>query len=210
MQHETARAPETAGHVIHWARWYDTFDRAVPFVRRIRNKLVDLAAPAQGEHVLDVGCGTGTLAIALKARVGAGKVCGIDPSPEMIEVAKKKAAKAGADTDFRLATIEELPFSDDSFDIVTSTLMLHHLPREVKRQGFAQIRRILKPGGRFTAADFAAQSHSPLGHLVSLFGGHAPRESTVAELTPMLKEAGFSDVEVIPTRHKNFAFICAR
>jgi hypothetical protein len=56
----------------------------------------------------------------------------------------------------------------------------------------------------------AAHSHSPLGHLVSLFGGHASRESLVAELTPMLKEAGFSDVEVIPTRHKNFAVLRAR
>jgi len=210
MEYDTAHAPDTAGRVIHWARWYDTFDRAVPFARRIRDELVDLAAPAQGEHVLDVGCGTGTLAIALKARVGAGKVCGIDPSPEMIDVAQKKAAKAGADTDFRRATIEALPFPDNSFDIVTSTLMLHHLPREAKRQGLIQVRRVLRRGGRFTAADVAAKSHSPLGHLVSLFGGHAPHESMVAELMPMLKEAGFSDVEVIPTRHKNFAFIRAR
>jgi ubiquinone/menaquinone biosynthesis C-methylase UbiE len=210
MQHETAHAPKTAGSVIHWARWYDRFDRAIPFVRRVRNELVDLAAPVQGDQVLDVGCGTGTLALALKVRMGAGKVYGIDPSPEMIAVAKEKAAKAGADIDFRLATIEALPFADSSLDIVTSTLMLHHLPRDVKAQGLAQVRRVLEPGGRFLTADFAAQSHSALGHLISVFGGHARGESTAAELVPMLKEAGFGDVDVITTRHKKFAFLRAR
>jgi hypothetical protein len=59
------------------------------------------------------------------------------------------------------------------------------------------------------AMDFVAHSHSPLGHLLAILG-HAHGESTVAELTPLLREAGFSDVEAIPTRHKNFAFIRAR
>jgi ubiquinone/menaquinone biosynthesis C-methylase UbiE len=210
MQHETAHAPHTAGSVIRWARWYDLLDRAVPFGRRVRSKLVDLAAPADGDQVLDVGCGTGTLALALHARMRGGKVYGIDPSPPMIAVAKEKAAKAGADIDFRLATIEALPFADSSLHIVTSTLMLHHLPGDVKRQGLAQIRRVLKPGGRFLAADFAAQSHSALGHLILVLGGHAHGESTVAELVPMLTEAGFGEVDVVPTRHKNFVFIRAR
>jgi hypothetical protein len=67
---------------------------------------------------------------------------------------------------------------------------------------------VLKPGGRFLALDFAAHSHSPLGHLLSIFG-HARGESMVDRLTPMLKDAGFSDVEGIPTCHKNLAFIRA-
>ena len=209
MHHEPTQASQTAGRVIHWARWYDFFVGAIPFVRAIREKLVELAAPAPGEHVLDVGCGTGTLAIALKSRVGSGKVHGIDASPEMITVAKKKAAKASLDVDFQIALIEALPFPDASFNLVTSSLMLHHLPDDLKRRALAQIRRVLQPGGRFMALDFAAHSHSPLGHLLAVFG-HARGESTVAMLTPLLKEAGFSDVDAIPTRHKSFAFIRAR
>jgi ubiquinone/menaquinone biosynthesis C-methylase UbiE len=211
MHHKTADAPKTAGRVIHWARWYDLFGRVISFGqdKAIREKLIELAAPAPGEKVLDVGCGTGTLAIAIKPRVGAGEVHGIDASPEMIQVAKEKSAKDGSDIDFRGALIEAIPFPDASFDLVTSSLMLHHLPDNLKAKGFLQIRRVLKPGGRFMAVDFAAHSHSPLGHLLSIFG-HSRGENMVDKLTPMLKDAGFSDVEGIPTRHKNFAFIRAR
>jgi len=87
--------------------------------------------------------------------------------------------------------------------------MLHHLPDDLKRKGLAEIRRVLNPGGRFLAMDFAAHSHSPIGHLFSIFG-HARGEPIVDVLTPMLKDAGFEDVEAVPTRHKNFAFIRAR
>jgi demethylmenaquinone methyltransferase/2-methoxy-6-polyprenyl-1,4-benzoquinol methylase/phosphoethanolamine N-methyltransferase len=211
MHHKTANAPHTAGRVLHGARWYDLVTTVISFGRdkAIRETLIELAAPAPGETVLDVGCGTGTLALALKSRVGPGAVHGIDASPEMIAVAKKKAAKAGSAIAFQVALIEALPFPAATFDLVTSSLMLHHLPDALKRRGLAEIRRVLQPGGRFLALDFAAHSHSPLGHLLAIFG-HSRGESMVDMLMPMLKDAGFSDVEAIPTRHKNFAFIRAR
>jgi demethylmenaquinone methyltransferase/2-methoxy-6-polyprenyl-1,4-benzoquinol methylase/phosphoethanolamine N-methyltransferase len=210
LHHNTAAAPQTAGRVLHGARWYDLVCGVLSFGRdkAIREKLIELAAPAPGETVLDVGCGTGTLALALKSRVGTGEVHGIDASPEMIAVAKEKAAKVGSAIDFQVALIEAIPFPDATFDLVTSSLMLHHLPDALKHTGLAEIRRALKPGGRFLALDFAAHSHSPLGHLCSIVG-HARGESMVDTLMPMLKDAGFSDAEGIPTRHKNFAFIRA-
>ncbi|MBI2872066.1 MAG: methyltransferase domain-containing protein [Chloroflexi bacterium] len=216
MHHKTADAPKTAGRVIHGgihgAHWYDLFVRVTSFGRdrAIREKLIELASPAPGDKVLDVGCGTGTLAIAIKPQVGTGEVHGIDASPEMIQVAKEKSAKDGSDIDFRVALIEAIPFPDASFDLVTSSLMLHHLPDNLKAKGFLEIRRVLKPGGRFMVMDFAAHSHSRLGHHLPSILGHSRGESMVDKLTPMLRDAGFSDVEGILTRHKNFAFIRAR
>lgn len=208
MQHDTARAPRTAGRVLHRARWYDLMDRLVPFGRAIRETLAEIAALAPGERVLDVGCGTGALAVRLAAGVGGGEVHGIDASPEMVEVAKGKAARAGARVELQVAVVEALPFPDASFDLVTSSLMLHHLPDDVKRQGLAQVRRVLKPGGRFVAVDFAGGSHSLLGHVLS-FLGHMHGDTAV-ELTSMLRNSGFREVEVIPTRHRSFAFLRAR
>ena len=209
--HSSGGAEETAGRVLHAARWYDLLTRACSLGRlgAIRKKLVELAAPAPGEAVLDVGCGTGTLAIELKSKVGSGSVQGIDASPEMIAVAHAKSAKASVDVDFRVALIESLPFPDGSFDLVTSSLMLHHLPEDLQRRGLAEVRRVLKPEGRFMAMDLRAPGHSPLDHL-RLVLGHGRGRGTVDTLVPLLRESGFGVVEVAVTRHRNFVFIRAQ
>ena len=140
------------------ARFYDALVWLVTLGREraFRERLVDLARLVPGESVLDVGCGTGTLAIAAKRRVGEpGVVRGIDASPEMIEPARRKAAKAGASVDFETAVAESLPFPDASFDVVLSTLMLHHLPKATRQECAREMRRVLKPGGRVLAVDFA-------------------------------------------------------
>jgi ubiquinone/menaquinone biosynthesis C-methylase UbiE len=126
----------------------------------------------------------------------------------MIQFAKEKAVKNGANVDFQIALIEAIPFPNASFDLVTSTLMIHHLPDSLQEKGFREIRRVLKPGGRFAVLDFASNSHSPIGHLLSIFG-HGHGATAVDALEPRLSDAGFSDVAVVPTRHKNFLFLRA-
>ncbi len=149
-------APPTKGIRIRWPRWYDAVNRIHFMGRedRFREWTVDLAEIEPGQTVLDVGCGTGNLTMAAKARAGAdGEVHGIDAAPEMIQEAERKAAEKGLDIQYQVGLIEDIPLPDGRCDVVLSSLMLHHLPKDLKRRGIAEIARVLKPGGRFVAVD---------------------------------------------------------
>jgi len=196
-------AVKTKGKVIRWARFYDLVTWLMTFGQEpgIRRMTIELAGIKKGERVLDVGCGTGTLTIAARRQAGpTGEVHGIDPSAEMIGVARQKAARAGVDARFQGAVIEKLPFPDGHFDVVLSSLMLHHLPADVKRAGFVELRRVLKPGGRFLAVDIA-QSGGFFGHIIQALGVHKT-EGMLGQAPAMLREAGFEDVELGRTKYK--------
>jgi ubiquinone/menaquinone biosynthesis C-methylase UbiE len=130
-----------------------------------------------------------------KTRTQDGKVFGIDPAPEMIAAARKKAALKRLDIDFRMGVIESFPFPDASMDVVTSSLMMHHLPEDLKVRGLAEIYRVLKPGGRLLIADFMRPTGSFLNHLFIAFTRHRGLKSGVEDLQKLLKEAGFSQIK---------------
>src|SRR5262245_25079283 len=143
MTTSSASVPATTGRVLHWAAGYDWLVWLLTHGRdrAFRDRLIGFARLTAGEHVLDVGCGTGSVAIAAKRQLGTtGQVFGVDASPDMIARAASKAARAGVDVSFEHAVAEALPFPDAQFDVVLSTLMLHHLPRPA-RQLCAQIGR---------------------------------------------------------------------
>src|SRR5262245_4088836 len=132
----------SGGIILHSPRLYDFLARLLLRGREgaFRERVLDLARLKPGESVLDVGCGTGTLGITAKQRVGPiGSVQGIDASPEMIARANAKARKAGLDIVFKNESIEALSFRDAQFDVVLSTLMLHHLPRQVRERGVREM-----------------------------------------------------------------------
>lgn len=159
----THKSIETKGLTIHWARWYDpvvslfTFGRA----KKLRRMTVELAQLEKGQTVLDIGCGTGDLTQLVHDEVGIeGCVVGVDASAEMIETAQKKYPSV----DFRLAAVEQLPFEDNHFDVIISSLVLHHLPEELKGDAMAEMWRVLKPHGRVVHVDFAADGHRLHGY----------------------------------------------
>jgi len=156
MKSTRESAPATRGIRIRWPRWYDALNR-VHFLGRedqFRQRTVELAGIKRGQTVLDVGCGTGNLTMAAKARAGTnGQVHGNDAAPEMILEAERKAVARQLDIRYQVALIEQIPYPDHTFDVVLSSLMLHHLPSGLKRQGIAEIARVLKTGGRLFAAD---------------------------------------------------------
>ncbi len=203
---------ETTGSTIKWARFYDVVATLMTLGRApaIRKMTLELGEVRPGQKLLDVGCGTGSLAIVAKAKLGPdGEVHGIDAAPEMIEVARRKADNAGTDVRFQVGLIEDIPFPDDQFDVALSTFMLHHLPDDLKRKGFAEIYRVLKPGGRFATVDFGAPSSSMISHLMMLIFGHSRTQSNVPELMAMIGDTGFREVEAVQAKYKGLAFIRA-
>lgn len=155
--------------------------------------------PSPGEKVLDVGCGTGSLSIALKKIVGPdGEVYAIDAAAGMIEVAVKKCKKQGVPVDLRVAAIEKLPFENSFFDKAYATLMVHHLPPHVKREAFAEIARVLKPGGSFLIVDWGR----PGNWLAKIIFSPSGRDEAVqphirGEIPDMVKNAGFEDTRIL-------------
>ena len=181
----------------------------------MRRMTVDLALLRRGERVLDVGCGTGGVTIPAKMRVGEnGSAAGIDPSPEMIAVARRKAQRAGIEIDFRVGVIESLPFADETFDVVTSSLMMHHLPPHLQVKGLAEIRRVLKPGGRILIADMVRMrpGTSPLKRFfISLALHHGHRvQLGIEDLATLLGEAGFEGMEQSDAHFLTIKFLRAR
>ncbi len=184
-------APGTHGLVLHWAARYDLLAWLLTHgrERELREAIIRLADLKTGNDALDIGCGTGTLAIAATRHVGpTGAVTGIDASPSMVARANRKAEKADARATFQVAVAENLPFPDRRFDVVFSTLMLHHLPRKTRQQCAGEIERVLKVGGRVVAVDFGrAKRRGLLAHFHR--HGHVEVEDIVnlfvaAALTP--------------------------
>jgi demethylmenaquinone methyltransferase/2-methoxy-6-polyprenyl-1,4-benzoquinol methylase/phosphoethanolamine N-methyltransferase len=179
---------------------------------RILRKLpLDLAALRPGESVLDVGCGTGGLALGAARRVGStGTVWGIDAAPEMIEEARLKARRAGQPVQFAVQPVEAMSFPNATFDVVLSSLMMHHLPGDLRPRALAEIRRVLRPGGRIVVIDLQPISR-PLRpwepgwmitklHRMQTRSDARPRADG-APLASILREAGFTAVEHGPTRY---------
>jgi ubiquinone/menaquinone biosynthesis C-methylase UbiE len=169
--------------------------------RELRQRTAALARLQVGEQVLDVGCGTGTLAIEVQRRVGsAGRVFGIDPGNEQIARARAKAARRHMPIEFQIGVIEQLAFPDQTFDVVLSTLMMHHLPASLKRQGLAEIARVLKVGGRLVIADFKRKQERA-GQAAHFHAGG----SGLHELAALVSDAGFSQVEIEEMRPARFS-----
>ena len=199
-----------AGAILHSARLYDAL---VWFAlrgreRQLRQRLLDLSGVRSGESVLDVGCGTGTLAILAKQIVGpSGTVCGVDASAEMLARARSKAVRAGVEVRFENAAAQALPVPDSSFDLALGTMMLHHLGRAARQQFAAELRRVLEPGGRVLLVDFAKPEATRRG-----FAGHLRHRQghvDVADIVALLEAAGFRSVTSGVVGVKNLHFTLA-
>ncbi len=128
------------------------YDAAIALMTRERvwrSALLAQLAPREGETIVDVGCGTGTLVTLIKAAAPGADVIGIDPDPEVLDRARAKALCRGADVDFLpgLACDVSDLIGQQRADKVVSSLVFHQVPIDGKRAGLASIHAALRPGG---------------------------------------------------------------
>ncbi len=193
--------PVTTGHVVEGfkARFYDigNLPLGAPFVTRPHVRLIALQP---GQSLLDIGCGTGEVLYQLHKNFGdAVFLHGIDPSNDMLDVARRKLRQA-ANMLVESGTGEQLQFQDTSFDWVISSLTFHHIPLDIKRATLRESRRVLKPGGRLLISDFGKPTHFAGRMLSSIWKDHAFTSENFRNVIPeLILEQGFTDLSVSVT-----------
>jgi ubiquinone/menaquinone biosynthesis C-methylase UbiE len=134
--------------------FYDFIQKYIVRDVRYKTMLIEQANIQPGQRVLDLGCGTGTLAIMAKQAQPLTDVAGLDADPDMLKVAKYKSAQLHAPVTFDVGFTNKLPYPDASFDRVLSSIMIHHLKTPDKWQTGKEVYRVLKPGGQLHIIDF--------------------------------------------------------
>ena len=187
---------------------YDAVLALMTREKRWRGELVKLVAPGAGETIVDIGCGTGTLAIALKAAAPTSIILGVDPDPDILDIARRKAGEADADILWFEAmgdALDQIGPLQQCHKIVSS-LVLHQCPMDVKEAIVGQMWRLLKPGGGLYIADYGEQRSLLMRTLfrqVQMIDGFELTEPNARGCVPeILRGAGFRDVEevrAIPT-----------
>lgn len=191
-------------------RHYDLLWRVLSMGRAEQTHLatLELAEFQTKDDVLDIGCGTGALILAAEQRLGAtGKLVGLDVEPGMIAQAKAKADKLKSSATFAQGEITAIPYPDNSFDVVTSSLMLHHVPEEEHAAGFAELHRVIRPGGRVVVADINLAQRSSVSRA---HGVRQPTTDTVQRDVPSrLEAAGFEVLRSGKHRLKALSYVVA-
>jgi ubiquinone/menaquinone biosynthesis C-methylase UbiE len=177
---------------------YDPLLRLTARERRFKRRLLAEARLRPGFRVLDLGCGTGTLALMAKRAEPQATLLGVDGDPAVIEIARKKVEREGLPIAFHLALAQKLPYPGHAFDRVLSTLVMHHLSRQAKIAALAETARVLVAGGELHLADFGLPANRLMNAAFSLarkFEGMEETEDNVrGRLPAMIAHAGFQNV----------------
>jgi ubiquinone/menaquinone biosynthesis C-methylase UbiE len=190
---DARRVPALLHHRLTPA--YDLFARAFLREGRLKRELIARARIRPDHRVLDLGAGTGTLAIMVKEAHPAADVTGLDGDPAILAIARDKAARAGVDVTFDAGDATTLPYLDESFDRILSSLVMSLLTIEQKRLAVAEAHRVLRRGGEIVIGDFGPP-HTRWGRFVTpLIRRFEPiRGNLEGRLPSLLREGGFEQV----------------
>lgn len=181
-------------------RLYDLVVQATTRERAFKRALIRQARIETDQRVLDIGCGTGTLALWIKQTVPQAEVFGVDGDLEMLSIARNKAKRIGAAVHFDQAFSFALPYADREFDRAVSSLFFHHLSWRDKQRTVREIARVLRPGAELHIADWGKATSilmRCLFFLVQAFDGFEnTRDNVAGRLPELFEEAGFIEVSV--------------
>jgi ubiquinone/menaquinone biosynthesis C-methylase UbiE len=196
--------------------FYDTVARLLGEVA-FKRRLITQAQIEAGHDVLDLGCGTGTLALLIKSMHPEANVSGLDIDPRILTIARGKIDAAGVEVTLVQGSATTPPLPAASFDRVLTSLMLHHLTMPQKNEALAAVRRLLRPGGELHIADWGKPQNGLMQLAALSFRLFDGDETTGAnlrgELPGLIAAAGF--VDVVETEHRmtpfgTLAFVRAR
>ncbi len=177
------------------------YDRVIALMTREsrwRSRLLAVIDPKAGETVVDLGAGTGSLAVLVKARAPDCRVIAVDPDPAALEIARAKAAAAGRDIEFVEALGEAQVLSPEVADTVVSSLVLHQCSTAAKAGLLRNAHRLLRSGGRLWIADYGLQRTALMSLLFrqvrALDGYENTRANKDGEIPAMMADAGFGEV----------------
>jgi ubiquinone/menaquinone biosynthesis C-methylase UbiE len=163
----------------------------------MKRQVLHDALAADSGRALDLGCGTGTL-LVMGAGIHPGwRFTGIDPDVPILLMARRKLSRAGSAVGLQAASATALPYRDHCLDVVVSTLVLHHLTLEEKREALREVYRVLRAGGAFALLDFGTPSGPfarVLSFFVEAFGREHVHENFRGMIPGMVSAAGFESV----------------
>ena len=180
------------------------YDRVMAWTmpeQAFRRRVVEVGKPRDGENVLDFGCGTGELTLALKSTAPGARVVALDPDEGALGLARAKLAARGVEAHLVHGASDCAALASGSFDLVVSSLVLHHVDAEAKRRIVADLFRLLRPGGRLCIGDWGgARSAWDRARFlpVRLLDGFAVTEDNIeGRLPDLIRTAGFVEVEEV-------------
>ncbi len=178
--------------------YYDVVVGATTRERVFKLALVQQASITAGQQILDLACGTGTLAIRIKQEHPFATVTGVDGDPEILSIATRKAQSANVTVQFDHALSYALPYRAAYFDRVVSSLFFHHLTWQDKERTAHELFRVLKPGGEIHVADWGHPANALMRALFvsiqMLDGITTTRDNVRGRLVGLFRETGFAEV----------------
>ncbi len=193
-KHQRSYIP-AAGY--HWLLpLFDLFSKLTG-TDKARSVLLRQAELRPGQQILDIGCGTGSLAILLKQQHPEIEVVGLDPDPKVLALARRKAQRAAVSPHFDRGFSDALPYPADAFDHVFSSFMFHHLHSNEKEETVREIRRVLKPGGSLHLLDFRGPASATGSLSLWLHSHHNLKENSETRILTLMAKAGLADLRTV-------------